>query len=121
LVIEAYVKAYQTAELDEQMARMEQLSDGELMKIAMGGQAEETVSPVSRLLTVRLQRRKGAEILVPPGVDQVSRPHPDEAAPPRGAKQPHRRLALDSAGLLRRVKIPPIAIIMVVKRAGSLI
>jgi hypothetical protein len=48
LVIEAYVKAYQTAELDEQMARMERLSDGELMKIAMGGQAEETVSPVSR-------------------------------------------------------------------------
>ena len=53
LVIEAYVKAYQTAELDEQMPRMEQLSDGELMKIPMGGHAAETVSPVSRLLTVR--------------------------------------------------------------------
>jgi hypothetical protein len=47
LVIEAYVKAYQTAELDEQMARMEKLSDGEQMKIAMGGHAAETVSPVA--------------------------------------------------------------------------
>ena len=47
------VKAYQAAELDEQMARMKHLSGGELMKIAMGGHAAETVSPVSRLLTVR--------------------------------------------------------------------
>jgi len=47
------VKAYQAAELDEQMARMKHLSGGKLMKIAMGGHAAETVSPVSRLLTVR--------------------------------------------------------------------
>jgi hypothetical protein len=49
-VIDAYVKAYQTAELDERVARVEQLSDAELMRIAMGGHAK-TVTPVSRLLT----------------------------------------------------------------------
>jgi hypothetical protein len=35
-VIDAYVRAYQTAELDERVARIEQLSDAELMRIAMG-------------------------------------------------------------------------------------
>jgi len=34
-VIDAYVKAYQTAELDERVARVEQLSDADLMRIAM--------------------------------------------------------------------------------------
>ena len=47
-VIDTYVKAYQTAELDERVARVEQLSDAELMRIAMGGQAAEAVTPVSR-------------------------------------------------------------------------
>jgi Family of unknown function (DUF5681) len=51
-VIDSYVRAYQTAELDERVARVEQLSDTDLMRIAMGGQAAETVTPVSRLLTV---------------------------------------------------------------------
>ena len=52
-VIDTYVKAFHTAELDERVARMEQLSDAELMRIAMGGKAAEPVTPVSRLLTVR--------------------------------------------------------------------
>jgi hypothetical protein len=52
-VIDTYVKAFHTAELDERVARMEQLSDAELMRIAMGGQPAEPVTPVSRLLTVR--------------------------------------------------------------------
>jgi hypothetical protein len=46
-VIDSYVKAYQTAELDERVARIEQYSDAELMRIAMGGHAAETVTPVS--------------------------------------------------------------------------
>jgi len=32
---------------------MEQLSDAELMRIAMGGRGAESATPVSRLLTVR--------------------------------------------------------------------
>jgi hypothetical protein len=36
-VIDAYVKAYQTAELDDRVARVLQLSDAESMRIAMGG------------------------------------------------------------------------------------
>lgn len=52
-VIDSYVRAYQTAELDERVARVEQLSDADLMRIAMGGQAAEAVTPVTRLLTVR--------------------------------------------------------------------
>jgi hypothetical protein len=37
-VIDAYVKAYQTAELDERVPRIQQASDAELMRIiAMGG------------------------------------------------------------------------------------
>jgi hypothetical protein len=36
-VIDAYVRAYQTAELDERVACVRQLSDAELMRIAMGG------------------------------------------------------------------------------------
>jgi hypothetical protein len=34
-VIDAYVKAYHAAELDERVARVQQLSDAELMRIAM--------------------------------------------------------------------------------------
>ena len=52
-VIDTYVRAYQTAELDERVARVEQLNDAELMRIAMGGRPAEAVTPVSRLLTVR--------------------------------------------------------------------
>ncbi|MEH2523998.1 hypothetical protein [Bradyrhizobium sp. AZCC 2176] len=36
-LIDVYVKAYQTAELDDRIARVEQLSDAELMHIAAGG------------------------------------------------------------------------------------
>jgi len=46
-VIDTYVKAFNTAELDERVARVEQLSDVELMRIAMGGQAAEAVTPAS--------------------------------------------------------------------------
>jgi hypothetical protein len=44
-----YVKAYQAAELDERVARVEQLSDGELMRIAKGRQPED-VRRMSKLL-----------------------------------------------------------------------
>jgi hypothetical protein len=43
-VIDTYVRAYQTAELDERVARMEQLSDTELMRIAMGSQQTDVTS-----------------------------------------------------------------------------
>ncbi len=43
-LIDAYVKAYQTAELDERVARMEQLSDTELMRIAMDSQQTDVTS-----------------------------------------------------------------------------
>jgi hypothetical protein len=46
-VIDAYVRAYQTAELDERVARIKQLSGAELMRIAMGGRTAETVAPIS--------------------------------------------------------------------------
>jgi Family of unknown function (DUF5681) len=36
-VIDAYVKAHQTAELDDRVASIRQASDAELMRIAMGG------------------------------------------------------------------------------------
>ena len=51
-VIDAYVKAYQTAELDERVALVHQLSDAELMRIAMSGHGVESVTPLSQLLTV---------------------------------------------------------------------
>jgi len=51
-VIDAYVKAFHAAELDERVAIVEHLSDADLMRIATGGQPEAG-SPVSRLLTVR--------------------------------------------------------------------
>jgi hypothetical protein len=50
-VIDAYVRAYQTAELDDRVACLDQFSDAELMRIALSGSAD-TVAPVSRLLTV---------------------------------------------------------------------
>jgi hypothetical protein len=43
-VINAYVRAYQTAELDERVARVEQLSEAELMRIAMGIQQTDVTS-----------------------------------------------------------------------------
>jgi hypothetical protein len=46
-VIEIYVKAYQTAELDDRTARVEQLTDEELMRIIRKG---ESTPP--RLLTI---------------------------------------------------------------------
>jgi hypothetical protein len=49
-LIDSYVKAYQTAELDERMASIRQASDAELMRIAMDGHTD-TAAPVSRLLT----------------------------------------------------------------------
>jgi hypothetical protein len=46
-VIEIYVKAYETAELNDRMTRVEQLSDEELMRIIRKG---ESTPP--RLLTI---------------------------------------------------------------------
>lgn len=48
-VVDAYVKAYHAAELDDRVAQVRQLSDAELIRIAMGGQTD-TVAQVSRLL-----------------------------------------------------------------------
>ena len=45
-VIESYVKAYQTAELNDRMTRVEQLSDEELMRIIRNG------SNPPRLITI---------------------------------------------------------------------
>jgi hypothetical protein len=49
-LIDIYVRSYETAELDERVARMQQLSDAELMRIAIGGHAAETAAAVSRRL-----------------------------------------------------------------------
>jgi hypothetical protein len=46
-IIEIYIKAYQTAELDDRTARLEELSDEELMRIIRKG---ESTPP--RLLTI---------------------------------------------------------------------
>jgi hypothetical protein len=51
-VIDIYVRTYRTAELDERVARVEKLSDAELVRIAMGERAAENVSPLTWLLTV---------------------------------------------------------------------
>ena len=52
-VIDSYVRAYQTAEMNEPVKRIEQISDEELLRIIAGGRAAEAATPVSRLLTVR--------------------------------------------------------------------
>ena len=52
-VIDTYVKAFHAAELDERVARVDQLSDAELLRIAMGGQPAELIAPASHLLSVR--------------------------------------------------------------------
>ena len=52
-VIDAYVRAYQTAEMNEPVTRIEQISDEELLRIIADGRAAGAVTPVSRLLTVR--------------------------------------------------------------------
>jgi hypothetical protein len=52
-VVTAYTTAYQIAEMNEPLTCIEQISDEELMRIIMRGQAAEAVTPVSRLLTVR--------------------------------------------------------------------
>jgi hypothetical protein len=44
-VIDAYVKAYQTAELDERVAHIEQLSDDELLRIIKAADAKD-VTPI---------------------------------------------------------------------------
>jgi hypothetical protein len=48
-VIEIYVKAYQTAELNDRVASFEQMTDEELMRIIRNGSGESTPP---RLLTI---------------------------------------------------------------------
>jgi hypothetical protein len=48
-VIEIYVKAYQTAELNDRVVRVEQMTDEELMRIISNG-STENITP--RLLTI---------------------------------------------------------------------
>jgi hypothetical protein len=49
-LIDAYVRAYTAAELDDSMARVGQLTDAELLRIASGGRVGENTTP--RLLTI---------------------------------------------------------------------
>ena len=52
-VIDAYVRAYQTAELHERVVRADQLSDAELMRIAMASrQTDVTSAPQSPKLLI---------------------------------------------------------------------
>jgi len=46
-LIDSYVKAFQTVELEGRLARVEQLTDAELLRIAMGGHT----APTPRQLT----------------------------------------------------------------------
>jgi hypothetical protein len=48
-VIEIYIKAYQTAELDDRTARVELMTDEELMRVITSGSGESTPP---RLLTI---------------------------------------------------------------------
>ena len=48
-VIEIYIKAYQTAELNDRVARVEEMSDEELLRVIRSGSGESTPP---RLLTV---------------------------------------------------------------------
>src|SRR6516164_5287400 len=48
-VIEVYVKAYQTAELNDRVARVEEMSDEELMRVITSGSGESTPP---RLITI---------------------------------------------------------------------
>jgi hypothetical protein len=49
-LIDSFVRSYKTAELDNQIARAEQLSDAELLRIVRNGTSENTTP---RLITVR--------------------------------------------------------------------
>jgi hypothetical protein len=52
-VVDAYVRAYQTAELDDRIARVGQLSEAVLMRMAMGSQqADVTSAPQSPELLI---------------------------------------------------------------------
>ena len=44
-VLEIYVRAYEAAELNDRIESVEQLSTAELMRIAAGGRAPETIGP----------------------------------------------------------------------------
>jgi hypothetical protein len=54
-VIDAYVKAYQTAELDERVPRIQQVSDAELMRIVMTGRTAETAARLPSPPTLHLR------------------------------------------------------------------
>jgi len=52
-LIDAYVRAYKAAELDDRTAPIRQLSDAELLRIAMGGhQTDGTPTPQSPKLLI---------------------------------------------------------------------
>jgi hypothetical protein len=44
-VIEIYVRAYQAAELNDRVERVEQLSDAELLRIVRNGSSGEHITP----------------------------------------------------------------------------
>ena len=54
-MIDPYVRAYQTTELDERVARLRQLSDAELMRIAPGGRTAGAAAQLPSLLTLHLR------------------------------------------------------------------
>ena len=52
-LIDAYVRAYRSAELDDRVARVEQMTDAALFRVASGGRAGETVAPHVLTITTR--------------------------------------------------------------------
>ena len=122
LVIEAYIK-FQTAELDEQMACMEQLSDGELMHIAKGRQPEDvqrmsnfSYSPaindaLGNLISDALEGH-GLRTPWAPSAGLVRPKHPDasrrvsKGMPRHDSQGPLRRLSADRGNAGARITNP---------------
>jgi hypothetical protein len=57
-LIDSYVKAFQTTELEGRSARVEKLTDAELLRIAMSGDT----APTPRLLTNNTRWLSGAHL-----------------------------------------------------------
>ena len=51
-VIAATRRRFKLPKLDERVTRVEELSDAELMRVALGGSPAESFPPFTRLLTV---------------------------------------------------------------------
>ena len=53
--IDSYIKAFRAAELDDHLARIEQMTDAELMRVIMNAKAVEAApaQPTQRLLVLK--------------------------------------------------------------------